>query len=359
MEYYNYIERPELDAFGIDYSPRNGLGNVITTFWFEVTGESGAHYNLIRAIGMPRKDLVLNFGLFKGSGDVNKRADHLIGPKELPVTEPFWMERRADAVVYGGPSFEIAMYDDRYEWRDAGERIQLTAQRLGQACSVYIPPQPGFEQGFLDRSHLCFVTGTIDGEPVRGMFMDDHLYSRPGLRLEEAGLVQKFENYWTQWFVEYEDGSVEGGSAWRGQPGTGFSHAHYYSDGRSRARRDARIEVARNSHTSMEHMTLSLGDEVTFEFEQLGSYDWPFHTYGRVSSCTRDKKIVNSWHYIENWPVNMSAVEEFQAAYARLYGRPASLRRIVEGARIENEALVLLPQDVSTGGGTSIGGSNV
>ena len=345
MEYYSFTEQPPIDAFSIGHSPRPELGNTIATFWFQVTGESGAAYNLIRAIGMPRNDVVLNFGTYRGSNDIDTSAELLVSHKELPVVEPFWMSRTADAIVYGGPSFEIQMRVDGYEWRDAGGRIQLSAQRLGDACSVWIPPQPGFEHGFLDRSHLCKVSGSIDGEPVEGMFMDDHVYSRPGATLHESRLTSTVENFWMQWLVEYEDGSLEGGSAWRGQPGSEFSHAHHYVDGRSRARRDGRIEVSRNGNGSMQTMRLSFPGDVEFEFEQLGSYDWPFHTYGRIASSSRSLKVVKSWHYVENWPTNMSVVEEYQAVYERLYGRPCSLRNLVDGARIENEALVLVPAD--------------
>lgn len=210
--------------------------------------------------------------------------------------------------------------------------------RLGQACSFWVPPQPGWPHGLLDRSHLCTVSGTIDGDPVEGTFMDDHLYSA-GVSMRQAGFAGTIENYWMQWLVEYEDGSLEGGSAWRGQPGLGFARAHHYLDGHSRARRDGRIEVARTESGSISQMTLSF-PEVSFTFGQEGSYDGPFHTYGRVASCSREKTIAKSWHYVENWPVNMYDIEDYQAAHLRLYGRPLSMRRVVEGARFENGALV-------------------
>jgi hypothetical protein len=293
---------------------------------------------------MPSKGLVLNFGAYRGSDDVDTPADLFISNRELPVVEPYWMERSADRVVYGGPTFEFVIREDAYEWRDGSGRVQITAERLGQACAVWAPPQPGIENGFLDRSHLCWATGTIDGERVEGLFAEDHVYSAPGLTLRESGLVKTLENFWMQWLIEFEDGSIESGTAWRGQPGTGFAHAHHYADGRSRARRDGRIEIIRNGNGSIERALLTF-PEVSFEFEQVGSYDWPFHTYGRVASCSREAQVVKSWHYIENWPLNMHLIEEYQHAYQQLYGRPCSLRKLTEGARMENEALVLVPAD--------------
>jgi hypothetical protein len=345
MKYYSYIEQPSLDGLSLDHVPRPGLGVAIITFWFHATGQSGAHYNLIRAIGMPEQGSVLNFGIYRGSDDIDARAELLIPHRELPVVEACWMQRHQDAIVYGGPSFEIEMGLDGYRWRDANGRIDLRAERHGQVCSFWVPPQPNFEHGFMDCNQIGKLTGTIDGDPVEGMFLDDHVYAQPGANLHEAGLVSKIENYWTQWWAEYDDGSIEAGTAWRGLPGTGFSHAHHYLNGRSRARRDAQIEIGRNDNGSIEHVTLVLGADVTFEFEQTGSFDWPLHTYGHVASCSRDREIVKSWNYVENWPVNMSLVEDYQVAYERLYGRPASLKNLLEGARIDGEALVLQPPD--------------
>jgi hypothetical protein len=345
MKYYSYVAPPSLDGLSLEHTPRPGLAVSIVTFWFHATGQSGTHYNLIRAVGMPEQGSVLNFGIYRGSDDLDVRAELVIPVKEHPVVESCWMERSDTAVVYGGPSFQIEMGLDEYRWRDADDRIDLRAQRHGGVCSLWVPPQENFEHGFLDCSQIGKLTGTIDGDPVEGMFVDDHVYAKPGSTLPEAGLVSKVENYWTQWWVEYDDGSIEAGTAWRGRPGTGLGHAHHYVDGRSRARRDARIDVSRNQRGSMKHVVLSLGSDVRFEFEQTGSFDWPLHTYGHVSSSSRGRGIAKSWNYVENWPLNMHLIEDYQIARERLYGRPASLKRLLEGAQVVDEALVLVSPD--------------
>jgi hypothetical protein len=342
MDYYSYIERPPLDAFALQHAPRPELAKMVVTWWMQVTGESGNAYNLIRAIGMPTKDVIRSFGALRGSGNIDVRADPFVAHAELPPAEPFWTETRADAIVYCGSSFEITMTADGYRWLDASGRIDLTAERLGDACSVWIPPQPGCAPGFLDRSHLCIVAGTIDGDPVRGTFMDDHLYSAPGATMRDVGFAGTIENYWTHWLVEYDDGSLEGGAAWRGDPATGFTHAHHYVDGHSRARRDGTINIERNAHGSMTQLTLAF-PEATFTFAQDGSYDWPFHTYGRLVCSSRDKTVARSWQYIENWPTNMNAIDDYQTAYAHLYGRGYSMRRLIDGARFKDETLILTP----------------
>lgn len=55
--------------------------------------------------------------------------------------------------------------------------------------------------------------------------------------------------------VEYDDGSLEGGSTWIRRFGTGLGHAHDFFDGRTLARNDARVDVTHNSPS-----TFLLGD---------------------------------------------------------------------------------------------------
>ena len=142
---------------------------------------------------------------------------------------------------YVGDSFRFDWGVDRYGWEDAGGKVQLEARRLGQVCTFWVPSQPGYEHPQMLRSHLGKVEGTIDGEAVEGLFMLDYIYSRPDAMWSEMGMLTKLHNIWLNWLVEYEDGSLEGGYAWRGRPGTGFAAAHHFVDGASRARSDAVI----------------------------------------------------------------------------------------------------------------------
>ena len=98
----------------------------------------------------------------------------------------------------------------------------LDVRRLGQVCTFWVPEQPGYDHPQMLRSHLGVATGTIDGDPVQGLFMLDYIYSMPGAMWTEMGMLTKLHNLWLNWLVEYEDGGYEGGYAWRGRPGTGF-----------------------------------------------------------------------------------------------------------------------------------------
>ena len=71
----------------------------------------------------------------------------------------------------------------------------------------------------------------VDGEPVEGLFMLDYIYSRPDAMWTEMGMLTKLHNLWLNWLVEYDDGSYEGGYAWRGRPGTGFAAAWFAAFG--------------------------------------------------------------------------------------------------------------------------------
>ena len=137
------------------------------------------------------------------------------------------------------------------------------------------------------RSHLGKVTGTLDGEAVEGLFMLDYIYSRSDLMWREMGMLTKLHNLWVNWLVEYDDGSYEGGYAWRGRPGNGFAAAHHCLDGVSTARADARMETERTDRGTITRVRLSLGDELEVVLDQLGSLDWPLHTVGTVSSTSR------------------------------------------------------------------------
>lgn len=339
MRYLTYLEEPPLDAFALNHCPRDGLGTVLVCVWVVVTGDSGETYNAMRALSIPEKNQTLNFGIYRGKDALDEPGPLVFPFHEFPALEQYRMRQSEDAVVYEGTSFGLELRPTSYRWTEAGGRVELRAERLGKACTFWVPEQHGFEHPVLSRSHLGKVTGMIDGDPVKGIFMLDHIYSRPELTFRETQFTTKLHNYWMNWLVEYEDGEFEGGFAWRGQPGTGFAAAHHYVGGQSLARSDARLEVERTERGSMESVTLALGSDFRATFTQHGSMDWPIHTYGTATTTSRAKRVVNSWNYSENFPLNWGLVEDFQSASAALYGRYPSLRKILEPARVVDGAI--------------------
>jgi hypothetical protein len=334
LRYLTYLEDPTLASYRLDHSPRHGLDTVLVCWWAVVTGTSGRTYNVMRSLPLPDVGASMNFGAYRGDDELDHAGPLVFSFREHRAVEPFEVHQERDAVVYAGESFRFALAVDGYEWSDARERISLSAERLGQACTFWVPEQRGVDHPHLSRSHLGRVRGTIDGDPVDGIFMCDVIYTRPGLSFRESKFTTQLHNYWMNWLVEYEDGSVEGGFAWRGRPGTRFAAAHHYVDGRSHARSDARIRVERTERGTMERVVLELGDDLTAEFEQHGSFDWPIHTYGTVRAISRDKAVARSWNYSENFPLNWGDVEDYQAAYAKLHGQYPSLQGLLDDTRV-------------------------
>jgi hypothetical protein len=301
-----------------------------------VTGASGAMYNSMRGIQGNDKGTVMNMGTYRLNGVLDEQCPMLWGWDHAPVSESYRVVEDRDAVSYTSEHFRLDLGVSDYRWQDANGRIDLRAARLGQVCTFWVPVQPGYEHPQMLRSHLGFASGVIDGEPVEGLFMLDFIYSFPGAMWTEMGMLTKLHNLWLNWLVEYEDGGYEGGYAWRGRPGTGFAAAHHFVDGISTARSDARIETHHTDRGTVDGVTLRLG-ELTVELEQLGSLDWPLHTAGTVSSISTGRAVKRSWNYTEFFPVNWSAVAEYQVAHQALYGRPPSFRRLMEGARVDRD----------------------
>jgi hypothetical protein len=340
MRYYVYLEgEPTLDGYRLSHAPQPGLCPVFLCPYAVVSDASGRLYNVMRGVQGQDKGSVVNMGAYRLNGELDAQCPMLFSWEDSPVSEPYSVTEDGDSVSYVGETFKLQFGVDRYLWEDAGGRIRLQARRLGQVCTFSVPAQAGYECPQLMRNHLAKVDGTIDGEPVEGLFMLDYIYSRPDAMWSEIGMLSKLHNLWMNWLVEYEDGSLEGGYAWRGRPGTGFAAAHHYVDGASTARSDPVIETRTTQRGTVSEMSVRLGG-VALELEQLGSTDWPLHTCGIVSSISHEKPIARSWNFTEYFPLNWQSVADYQVAHHALYGRHPSFRRLMEGARIDGQRLV-------------------
>jgi len=347
VRYLVYIEgEPGLDAYRLDHAPRTDLSPVFICPFIVVTGASGAIYNSMRGIQADDKGSVMNMGTYRLNGVLDKQCPLLFEWRDAPAAESYQVTADGDAVSYLSDHFRLDFGIRDYRWIDAGGRLDVRAERLGQVCTFWVPVQPGYEYPQMLRSHLGRATGTIDGDSVTGLFMLDYIYSTPGALWTEMGMLTKLHNVWLNWLVEYEDGGWEGGYAWRGRPGTGFAAAHHCVEGTSTARSDARIETRHTHRGTVAQVALTLGD-LTVELDQRGSLDWPLHTCGTVSRISSGRTIRRSWNYTEYFPLNWSAVADFQAAHRALYGKPPSFRRLMEGARVDRDQRLVY--DAGTG----------
>ena len=338
MRYHVYLEgEPTLDAFRLDHEPRTGLAPVFICPFVVLTDDEGNVYNAMRGIQGQKKNETMNMGVYQLNGELDTQCPVLFPYSENPIAERFRVAEDADAVSYIGDTWRFDFGPQTYRWSDGAGRLQLTAERLGQVCTFWVPEQEGYEYPQMLRSHLGKAVGTLDGRPVEGLFMLDYIYSRPDAMWTEMGMLTKLHNVWLNWLVEYEDGSLEGGLAWRGRPGTEFAATHHYVDGRSTARSDARIELHRTERGTPTTVDLALGSDTRLQLNQLGSTDWPLHTCGNVASINRDKKVAKSWNYTEVFPLNWHAIADYQAAHLALFGRYPSFARMMEGGRIDDQ----------------------
>ncbi|WP_157183281.1 hypothetical protein [Sciscionella marina] len=340
MHFQTYPDPVTLESLRLDHSPRDGMAVVQICFYAVLTGESGTRYNIMRALPHPGTGTSMNFGTYQGTDELDEPGSLLFSFREAPAIEQYWTTYGDQSVVFEGDSFHYELGLDGYHWTDANGRIDVQAERLGQSFNFYIPRQELFEYPIFFRDHLGKVTGTIDGDKVEGIFHDTHMYTEPGKTFQEIQFTSLLENFWADWLVEYSDGSLEGGFAMRGHPETGYTIAHHYVDGRSHARSDATLEISRSEKGTMQQARIKHGKEFEVVLDQHGSFDWPLHTYGTVTSVSRaDKKVVKSWNYTENWPRNWGDLERYQIAYAQLFGRYPSLRGILEKSTVVDERL--------------------
>jgi hypothetical protein len=302
LRYHVYVEaEPTLESYRLSHDPRNGYSPVFICPFVVLTDADGNLYNAMRGIQGQHKGAAHNYNVYKLNGVLDEQCPMVYPWKEVPVSEPYWVAEDRDAVSYIGSTFRFDFGVDRYR-------------------------------------------GTIDGTPVEGLFMLDYIYSRPDAMWTEMGMLTKLHNLWLNWLVEYEDGSLEGGYAWRGRPGNGFAAAHHYVGGVSTARSDAVLTTARTERGTVSGVELRLGDLVV-DLEQHGSCDWPLHTCGTVRAISGGRgAIAKSWNYTEAFPLNWWAVADYQAAHKALFGTYPSFQRLMRGARVDEDQMLVFDQ---------------
>ena len=145
--------------------------------------------------------------------------------------------------------------------------------------------------------------------------MLDYIYSRPDAMWTEMGMLTKLHNLWLNWLVEYEDGSLEGGYAWRGRPGTGFAAAHHFVDGVSTARSDAVLTTHLHRARHGQRRQAALGDDSPSISRSTGRPTGRCTPAERSARSRSSKPIAKSWNYTEYFPLNWWPVADYQAAH--------------------------------------------
>jgi len=333
VNYKVFIEQPTLDFYRQGYCPREDYTRAGLWICVLVTGASGKRYTGERGFGELAQGMAQTYKFVK----LNKRKLDDFSPElypELPFQqmEPYDCSESADAVHFVGENVQLDAGIGGYDWHDAKGRWDIHVELIGQACTFWVPEQESIPVPHQHRSQMGKATGKINGDPVEGWGYIDASYSHPGVLYFNLPVIRKLEKQWSMWLVEYTDGEINAGFAWKGRGDIGFSAGHLIRNGVSTAVPNARTFTTYSKRGTVWKSRIELGGEVV-ELEQDTCAIWPVHTYGRVVSTSRGKKIAKSWNYTEWMPDNEEEIidrglaGEIQVHHFRK-------------ARIENERLV-------------------
>ena len=336
VKYEVFIEQPTLDFYRLSYSPREDY--TCTGLWIGgmFTGASGKHYHGMRGFnefghGMAQSYYFMELKELWPAGNF---APDLY--PELPIgqMESYEYSESADEVHFVGENVRLDTRVGSFDWYDAKGRWELHAKQLGQAFTFFVSEQDGIALPMQYRSQIGKAMGKINEDPVEGYTYFDVSYSKPGNIYFNLPLLRKIEKRWSSWLVEYTDGEIDGGVAWKGQGDTGFSAGHLLQKGVSTAVSDARVFTTYDERGTVWKTRIELGGEVV-ELEQDTCTSWPMHTFGRVVSTSRGKEIAKSWTFTEWVPDNVEALTERYLA-----GEFQDRRELLRDVRVENERLV-------------------
>ena len=334
VTYKVFIEQPTLDFYRLGYSPREGC--ILADLWIGgmFTGASGKRYHGMRGFDEVAKGMARTY-IFVELNEQNL-ADFSpeLYPELTPIDqmEPYEYSETADAVHFVGENVRLDTRVGSFDWYDAKGQWELHAEQLGQAFTFWVPEQEGLPMPMQYRSQIGKATGKINGDPIEGYTYFDAIYSHSGFMYLKLPLIRKIEKQWSSWLVEYTDGEIDAGLAWKGFADTGFNAAHLIRNGVSTALSDSRVFTTYDQRGTVWKIRVELGGEVV-ELEQDTCSDWPSHTFGRVVATSRGKEIARSWTFTEWVPDN---VEELLERYLAGEIQTHQARQ----ARIENERLV-------------------
>ena len=331
-----WTEPSILDFYKWGYSPKENYA--LAGMWpsVVVTDASGRRYHGIRGFddlsqGMSR---VYHFQDLTEKDLEKKTLTPDLYP-ELPVDymEEYEYSESTGAVHLAGENVRLDIHDGGWDWYDAKDRWEIHTQRLlGETCNIFVPEQNGIEVPIFYRSQFGLASGKVNDVPVNGFIHFDIAYSHPGILYFHLPLIQKLEKQWSMWLVEYTDGDVDCGFAWKGRGNTEFRPGHLIRNGISTTVTDARTFTTYTERGTIWKTRVEIAGE-WFELEQDTVANWPVHTFGQVLSTSRGKEISRSSTFFEWMPDNMEKLLAF-------YFEGKIQVSDNQNALIENECLV-------------------
>lgn len=242
----------------------------------------------------------LNLGSLKEHAPV-------LWPEVLPAgtSEPFSTEKTETGFVYTTASARFEVGVDGWSWSDFGGKWDLKVRRIGQPYMFTIPKQLDFNSAQLHRGELGFVDGIVEGERVKGITFLMYCFGEKGTgyKLLHLPLINKMNNGWFIWGVEFEDGEIVVGEGRRGKPGTGWQMSYLYKDGQSKLTQYPKVELTHAPNGPVASFTIET-DDIDIEARSLACSIWPHVVFGDITSTSDGRKIVNSWSNLEWYPKN-------------------------------------------------------
>ncbi len=226
--------KPDVDAFeprSDDYGRRartfDGLGFQTGWLWAGVTAEDGRRYTLLREhqIGCTYLYYGLEIAPTIWSNPVVRHAtipgvDDLYCGAVRYEADGDAHSLRSTNPLY--PSMSVSLAPAGHTWREA-DWMDVAMEPLGVAMRYRCPGQP---DDFGYTSQICRVTGSVDGQAVRGFGGYDRYYGEHGVVWGQSKGFRFLEELWWVWAGEHADGRQEHGIAITG-PGefrVGFFH---------------------------------------------------------------------------------------------------------------------------------------
>ncbi len=333
IKYELWTEQTTLDSYRLNYCPREDYCLAGLWPYLLVTGKSGKRYHGMRGFDEVAKGWARTYCFMELNENNLDDFSKELYPDLLYLDqmEEYKYSESGDKVHFVGENIRLDIHARGYDWYDARGKFEIHAELLGQAVTFWVPMQEGLVAPIHHRSEMGRVTGQINGDPVEGFTGWDSSYTHPGVLYFHLPLIQKLEKEWAMWFVEYTDGGIDAGFAWKGRLDTGFAAGHLLRDGKSTAVPETRVIPTYTERGVVQKTRVEIAGE-WFELEQDTCSDWPTHTFGKVVATSRGREIARSWNYIEWFPDNTEELLEIYLS-GKIKVEDSKL------ARIENECM--------------------
>ena len=309
LRYEIWTAPVSLDSYKPDWTPRpNELE--MCGFWpcVALVGESGKSYCFMLSLGDSNRPVfqLSDASVITEPGFNSKSSPLLIDGKDLRKWSRYEYEENDKEVIYRLKNGGYVRIDPNgYDWVDCDGKINLNVQQKGEGVFFRIPKQDRIEYPIYHQSQTGLVTGTIDGDPVFGLSLLDYVWSKPNTTWVATEAFCDIEEHWTMWLAEFEDGTFDGGYAWKGKDGFHFNAGHLIQDGVSSACQQAKTQATWGSVGLPEKLHIDYGGQYDVDLEFTHQADWPFHPVGHVNKTSSGKAIKRSIAITEWVPRNV------------------------------------------------------